>query len=481
MALTIMVTARVAGRLVGRFGVRSTLGGGLVAMAGGLLLFARIGASGSAVGFVILPGVLVALGIGLSVVASTIAATQGARPGQAGLASGLVNTSRQVGGAIGIALLISLATQHTSHLIGRNRPVPVALTDGFRLAYLIGAGLCGLAAIAAVTLLPRPALPQATRLRLQLAVGSCRRARRLRGARLRHAGGPGAPIGAYTTRGAYSFVSAPSLHPPEIRVGTAAAGGALAPGYIMTANFYDLTSPPIVGQSGPLILDNRLQPVWFRPVPVDVVASNLSVQTYRGQAGSRLVAGRHHEHRCDRVGRGRRRRPALPDRRDVAGRRTAGSLTLHELQIRGDYAWVTANKTIPMNLTKYGGANNGALVDSAVQKYNLKTGKLVYSWDALDHIPLSDSYAPPPTNGFPWDAYHVNSISLERRWRPARLDARHVGGVPGRASAAARSNGRSAASTRASGSARTPASSGSTMSRPETVRRSASSTTTAVS
>ena len=66
-----------------------------------------------------------------------------------------------------------------------------------------------------------------------------------------------------------------------------------------------------------------------------------------------------------------------------------------------------------MNLTKYGGANNGALVDSAVQEYSLSTGKLLYSWDAFDHIPLSDSYTPPPTNGFPWDAYHVNSIDLE--------------------------------------------------------------------
>jgi hypothetical protein len=59
--------------------------------------------------------------------------------------------------------------------------------------------------------------------------------------------------------------------------------------------------------------------------------------------------------------------------------------------IVGEDAWVTANKNIPMNLSSYGGAYNGALIDSAVQEYNLKTGKLVYSWDALDHIPLGDS------------------------------------------------------------------------------------------
>src|SRR6202011_4633669 len=87
-------------------------------------------------------------------------------------------------------------------------------------------------------------------------------------------------------------------------------------------------------------------------------------------------------------------------------------LTLHESVIRGTRAWVTANKTLPMDLGKYGGAYNGALIDSAVQEYDLKTGKLIRTWDALDHVPLSDSYAIPPTNGFPWDAYHVNSIVL---------------------------------------------------------------------
>jgi hypothetical protein len=86
--------------------------------------------------------------------------------------------------------------------------------------------------------------------------------------------------------------------------------------------------------------------------------------------------------------------------------------TVHELFIQGHDAWVTANRNIPKDLSKYGGAYNGALVDSAVQKYDLRTGKLLYNWDALDHIPLSDGRATIPTNGFPWDAYHVNSVSF---------------------------------------------------------------------
>ena len=173
MALMIMASARAAGRLVSRFGVRSVLGGGLIMLGSGLLLFARIGASGSAIGFVILPGLLVTIGIGFSVVPSTIAATQGAGQGRTGLASGFVNTSRQMGGALGIALLISLATQYTSHLIGENRAVPQALTDGFRLAYLIAAGFALLAALVSLAQLPKPTASPSTRPRLAMPLGVC--------------------------------------------------------------------------------------------------------------------------------------------------------------------------------------------------------------------------------------------------------------------------------------------------------------------
>ena len=155
MALTIMVVARSAGKLVTRFGVRAVLGGGLTMMTVGMLLFTKIASSGSAIVYVIVPGVLIAAGIAMSIVPSTIAATQGAKQGQQGLASGLVNTSRQIGGGLGIAVLITLATTLTSHQIGHGTQVPQALTDGFRLAYYIGAGLCAVAAIATFVLLPR--------------------------------------------------------------------------------------------------------------------------------------------------------------------------------------------------------------------------------------------------------------------------------------------------------------------------------------
>jgi EmrB/QacA subfamily drug resistance transporter len=412
MALMIMVVARSAGKLVSRFGVRSVLGGGLTMMTCGLLLFTKIAASGSAVVYVMVPGLLTAAGIALSIVPSTIAATQGARQGQAGLASGLVNTSRQVGGGLGIAVLITLATARSSHLIGGGHAVPQALTEGFRLAFYVGAGLAAAAALVTFAFVPRaPAAEGSLVRRLPVAAGVGVVVAAFVAIDFGVGGSHGAPIGAYTTRGAYTFVSAPGLHPPVVRVARPTAAARLGPGYIFLTNFYDLNYPPMVGQSGPLILDNRLQPVWFRPVPERLVAGNLSVQSYHRRpalawwqgvitntgatvSGEYVIADQHY--------------------RPIATLRGANGwvLTLHELVIRGDDAWVTANKNLPMNLSKYGGAYNGALIDSAVQEYDLRTGKLLRTWDALHHIPLSDSRASLPTNGFPWDAYHVNAIDL---------------------------------------------------------------------
>ena len=138
------------------------LGSGLTLMAAGMALFAAlIKTNGSYGADVLAPGLLVSIGIGLAVVPSTVAATAGARPGEAGLASGLVNTSRQMGGALGLAILASLAAQYTSHLITADYQAPLlALTNGFRLAYLLGALFSALAAAVAfryIAKVPQPA------------------------------------------------------------------------------------------------------------------------------------------------------------------------------------------------------------------------------------------------------------------------------------------------------------------------------------
>ena len=179
MTLAILVIASRAGKLVSAFGVRTVLGSGLVMMTVGLLLFTKINSSGSAWVYVAIPGVLTAAGIAMSIVPSTIAATQGAKEGQAGLASGLVNTSRQVGGGLGLVVLITLATQHSSNLIGDGFQVNDALTRGFRLAYFIAAGLCAVAALMTFLAAAGPGRGAVARL-AALRAGRRRRAARLR-------------------------------------------------------------------------------------------------------------------------------------------------------------------------------------------------------------------------------------------------------------------------------------------------------------
>ncbi len=413
MALAIMIVARSAGKLVSRFGVRSVLGSGLIMMTVGLLLFTKIASSGSAIVYVVVPGILTAAGIGMSIVPSTIAATQGAKQGQAGLASGLVNTSRQIGGGLGIAVLITLATTRSSHLIGGGQAVPQALTEGFRLGYYIAAGLCAAAALITFVVLPMPAAaqrPTATR-RIQIAAAVGLIVAGFIGLDFGVGGSHGAPIGTYSTKDSYSFVSQPTLHPPMIRANGPTNSAKLAPGYIFLGGFYDLNYPPMVGQSGPLILDNRLQPVWFRPVPTRLIASNLTLQTWAGKPVLAWWQGV-----VTNTGATEKGEYVIVDQhyRTLATLHGANGwvLTVHELVIRGNHAWVTANRNVPRDLSKYGGAFNGALIDSAVQEYDLKTGKLLRTWDALNHIPLSDSQATLPTNGFPWDAYHVNAIDV---------------------------------------------------------------------
>src|SRR5947199_8029798 len=94
------------------------------------------------------------------------------------------------------------------------------------------------------------------------------------------AAAPAAPIGAYTTKGAWSFVSAPGLHPPKLHTNGHAATGQLARGDFLLANFPNLAAPgPMIGQGGPLIVDRRLGPVWVHPVGTRVVSGDLQQET----------------------------------------------------------------------------------------------------------------------------------------------------------------------------------------------------------
>jgi EmrB/QacA subfamily drug resistance transporter len=143
LAVSIFLSAGIASALVTKVGVRPVLVTGFVLAAIGLGWFSRVSANGSYLEDVLFPSIIVAVGLGFSFVSVTLAATAGVEAREAGLASGLLNTSQQVGGAVGLAILATLATSKTNSVMaaagGAHSALPDAMTQGFRLAFLIGA------------------------------------------------------------------------------------------------------------------------------------------------------------------------------------------------------------------------------------------------------------------------------------------------------------------------------------------------------
>src|SRR6266849_6504484 len=151
----------VAAQLVTRVGVKPVLAVGMAFITGGLVYFTQVSLHGSYVGD-LLPGfLLIAVGIGFSFVPISIAALAGVHPAEAGLASGLINTSQQVGGALGIAALSTIATTRTSGKLAAGLSLKPALVDGFTLAFLVGVGIAAVGILVALTLIRRDELERA--------------------------------------------------------------------------------------------------------------------------------------------------------------------------------------------------------------------------------------------------------------------------------------------------------------------------------
>ncbi|HEV2924756.1 MAG TPA: MFS transporter [Solirubrobacteraceae bacterium] len=149
LAFGIILSAGAASVAVTRFGFKPVLVTGLLFVAGGLFWFAQVPPRGGTfAGDILGPSLLAAVGLGLSFVPVTIAAVTGTRPHEAGLASGLVNTAQQVGGALGLAILATVANTRTKDLLhAGGHDLAFALTKGFERAFLVG---CGFALIGAL-------------------------------------------------------------------------------------------------------------------------------------------------------------------------------------------------------------------------------------------------------------------------------------------------------------------------------------------
>jgi EmrB/QacA subfamily drug resistance transporter len=155
VAATAILWSTVAAQLVNRVGVKPVIVAGMAFLTAGLLYFTQVSVGGSYLGD-LLPGfLLIAVGLGFSFVPISIAALAGVRPSEAGLASGLFNTSQQIGGALGIAALSTIATTKTEDGVAAGTPVPQALTDGFESAFIWGAIVAALGIVVALVLVRR--------------------------------------------------------------------------------------------------------------------------------------------------------------------------------------------------------------------------------------------------------------------------------------------------------------------------------------
>jgi EmrB/QacA subfamily drug resistance transporter len=153
VAGTSIIWANVAAAMVNRVGVRPLIAGGMAVLTLGLLLFTQVSVDGSYVSD-LLPGfLLVAFGLAFCFVPISIAALAGVRQAEAGIASGLINTSQQIGGAVGIALLSSIAINRTESEIVSGVAQPEALTSGFQIAFWVGAAIAAVGVVAALVLI----------------------------------------------------------------------------------------------------------------------------------------------------------------------------------------------------------------------------------------------------------------------------------------------------------------------------------------
>src|SRR4051812_38873291 len=158
VAGTAILWSAVAAQLVNRLGVKPVLVIGMVALTAGLVWFTQVSVNGS-YAVDLLPGfLLVGVGIGFSFVPISIAALAGVHDAEAGLASGLINTSQQIGGALGIAALSTIATSRTADAIASGTPQPAALVDGFSAAFVAGLVVAAAGIVAALVLIRRDEL-----------------------------------------------------------------------------------------------------------------------------------------------------------------------------------------------------------------------------------------------------------------------------------------------------------------------------------
>ena len=157
---TVVLMAGISQALVTKVGPRPVMAVGLALITGGMLWYTQIPVEASFVTD-LLPGyLLVGLGMAFSFIPMSIAALAGVEPQEAGLASGLINASQQIGGALGVAIAATVAFTHTKTLLASGHPPAQAATSGFALGFWVIAGISALSVVACLTLVRGQELEQ---------------------------------------------------------------------------------------------------------------------------------------------------------------------------------------------------------------------------------------------------------------------------------------------------------------------------------
>jgi hypothetical protein len=215
---------------------------------------------------------------------------------------------------------------------------------------------------------------------------------------------PGAlPLAARVPGDVVSSRSRPDLRPAAVRILKA---GRTAPGNLFVAP----QAGPV--ENGPMILDSRGGLVWFQPVPKGEIATDFRVQRYQGRPVLTWWQGRSGAG----VGVGE---DVIDDTHyhQIAVVRAANGLSadLHEFDLTPQgTALITAEDPVFADATAEHGSAHQVVFDSVAQEIDVKTGLVLFQWDSLDHVPLSDSYASPPQGlNFPYDYFHINAIDRD--------------------------------------------------------------------
>jgi predicted MFS family arabinose efflux permease len=154
LSLTLIGSSVVASRFVDRFTPKPILVAGLLISTGGFVFLTSVSGHADYGTHVVPAMIILGVGFGMSFVPVTIAGTSGVAPADSGIASGLLNTTQQVGGSLGLAILSSIASSRTTSAVHTGLALPAALTHGFKGAFIVAGALCALAAVFAIALLP---------------------------------------------------------------------------------------------------------------------------------------------------------------------------------------------------------------------------------------------------------------------------------------------------------------------------------------